>query len=136
MPSNYQQAISDLKLTPQERNLYEHHLSNLWGDGGVDNPDGSRSTVYQGVQEHDGKFYNVPTVWDGKKEVEPFTRPDGQTFDVPNATALQNVENKGWDTYPSYATPDEADQRYDAMHAYMDQDMSTYMNAMGPNSQM
>jgi muramidase (phage lysozyme) len=124
---NLRAADAAMSLTPQERALYQRHLTNLTGPGGVDNPDGSRSTVYVAVQEHDGKFYNIPTVWNGKREVEPYTRPDGTVMDVPNKTTLDNVEKEGWDKFPSYPTPDAADARYGQMHAYLDKDTTTYM---------
>lgn len=125
-------AHAALNLSPQEQALYQMHLSNLYGNGGVDNPGGSRSTLYQAVQEHDGKFYNIPTVWNGKREVEPYTKPDGTKMDVPNATALANVAKAGWENFPAYKTPDEADDRYDAMHKYMEQDTANYMSRAQP----
>lgn len=130
-------AQQGLNLSPQEQALYSRHLTNLNGPGGVDNPpdeenpQGSRSTLYQSVQEHNGKFYSIPTVWDGKREIEPYARPDGSVMDVANPTALANVAKAGWDTFPSYATPDEADARYDQMHGYMDQDTADYMKQRG-----
>lgn len=131
--SNLPAAQQALNLSPQETALYQRHLTNLLGPGGVDNPpdaqnpQGSRSTLYQAVQEHNGKFYSVPTVWDGKRETEPYKRDDGTMMDVPNATALAKIAKAGWDSFPSYATPDEADARYDAMHQYIDKDTSQYM---------
>lgn len=129
--THIQQATDDLNLSPQEQNLYKMHLDNLWSDKGVDNPDGSRSTLYQSVQEHEGSYYSIPTVWDGKRETEPYTRDDGKTFDVPNATALSNVDKMGWDTFPSGKDPDALDARYSQMHDYMEQDTSDYMNMAG-----
>jgi hypothetical protein len=127
---NFARAMKDLGLSPQEQALYRRHLGNLWGPGGVDNPDGSRSTLYQAVQEHNGKFYNIPTVWDGKIETEKWTKPEtGQVFDVPNATALANVEKAGWDNFPAYADPDAADERYGKMHDYMEKDTNSYFNS-------
>lgn len=124
----YDQAKKDLDLNDKEQALYERHLNNLNGLGGVDNPNGSRSSLYQSVQEHNGKYYNVPTVWNGQRETEQYTKPDtGETFDVPNQTALQNIQKEGWDTFPSYNTPEEADQRYDQMHQYMEKDTSDYL---------
>lgn len=126
--SNLQAAGAAMNLTPQEKALYERHLTNLTGTGGVDNPDGSRSSLFQAVQPHDGKFYNIPTVWNGKIETEKWTNPGtGKVFDVPNKTAIANVEKEGWDKFPSYATPGEADARYMQMHNYMDKDTGTYM---------
>lgn len=133
--SNLEVAQQLLRLNPQERALYQMHLDNLHGPGGVDNPpdeqnpQGSRSTLYQAVQERGGKFYNIPTVWNGKREVEPYTKPDGTVMDVPNKTALANVEKIGWDKFPSYSDPDQADARYDAMHRFIDGDTSRYMAA-------
>jgi delta 1-pyrroline-5-carboxylate dehydrogenase len=47
------------QTTPQERSLYQRHLTNLTGPGGVDNPDGSRSTLFQATVDHDGKTYAI-----------------------------------------------------------------------------
>jgi len=123
------QAATDLKLTPQEQALYARHVTNLHSAGGVDNADGSRSTLYQAVQEHDGKFYSIPTVWGGKIETEKFTTASGKVMDVPNKTAIANVAKEGWDKFPSYASADEADARYEAMHKYMEQDTKRFMDA-------
>lgn len=133
MDKHFKEADEALGMNKQEADLYKRHLFNLYGSGGVDNPDGSRSSLYQAVQEHDGKFYNIPTVWNGKIETEPWTRPsDGKTFDVPNATALKNVQNEGWDSFPSYPTANEADERYDQMHGFMERDTADYMKLRIP----
>lgn len=128
---NFNQANKDLNLNPREQALYQRHLTNLYGSGGVDNPDGSRSTLYQSVQKGpNGQFYNIPTVWDGARETQPYTRPsDNKTFDVPNDKAISNVEKEGWDKFPSYSDPDIADKRYDAMHQYMEKDTASYNTA-------
>lgn len=128
------QAEAAMNLSPQEQGLYMRHVTNLYGPGGVDNaptpeePGGSRSTLYQTVEPHDGKFYNIPTVWDGKRETEPYTRQDGSTLDVANPTALSKVAKTGWNTFPSYPTADAADARYGQMHDYLDKDTSDYFN--------
>ena len=54
---NYRAADKALKLTPEEQALYRRHLENLWGSGGVDNPDGSRSSLYQAVEQGPGGQY-------------------------------------------------------------------------------
>lgn len=126
--TNFSKADEALGLSEQEGNLYKRHLENLYGTGGVDNPDGSRSSLYQAVQEHNGKFYNIPTVWNGKREVEPYTKSDGTVMDVPNKTALDNVEREGYDKFPSYSDPDEADARYDQMHGFMEKDTQDYLH--------
>lgn len=130
---HFNAAVADLGLNQQEQFLYQTHLNNLYGPGGTNNDDGSRSTLYQSVQEHNGKFYNIPTVWNGNRETEPWTNSQGKTFDVPNSTALSNVSKVGWDKFPSYDDPDTADTRYAAMHDYMEQDTNDYFNTpQGP----
>jgi hypothetical protein len=126
---NFRSAMDKMNLTPQEQYLYKMHLTNLTGKGGVDNPDGSRSSLYQTVQEHEGRFYNIPTVWNGKIETEKFTNKAGKVFDVANKTALDNVDKIGWDKFPSYATAEEADSRYDEMHSYMEKDTARYLQS-------
>lgn len=124
---NITKADQELNFTPQERDLYQRHLYNLNNPTGVDNPDGSRSTLYQAVQEHEGKYYNIPTVWNGKIETEKYTTPESKEMDVPNKKALENVEYRGWDKFPSYNTPEEADSRYEAMHKWMEKDTSEFL---------
>lgn len=102
-----------MNLTPQEKALYERHLTNLTGPGGVDNPDGSRSTLYQATVEHDGKVYAIPTVWGGKI--------------LPADKAVDRVRQEGWDKFPAYKTEAEAEARYNQMHGYMEKDTSTFL---------
>lgn len=117
--SNLAAADRDLHLTPEEKSLYQRHLTNLTGPGGVDNPDGTRSTLFQTTVEHDGKFYTIPTVWDGK------ILWDKNAAD-PAAAAIERVKQTGWDKFPSYATEAEAEARYQKMHAYLEKDTESY----------
>lgn len=119
IPTSFEKAKADLKLTPQEEALYQRHLTNLTGPGGVDNPDGSRSTLFQTSFERGGKTYNVPTVWDGK-----ILKPDD---------AIKRAEREGLDKFPSYGSEDEAEARYGKMHDYMDQDTGRYFAARKAN---
>lgn len=130
--TNLPQATAAMNLSPQEQALYMRHITNLYGPGGVDNSDGSRSTLYQSVEPHDGKYYNVPTVWDGQIQTQRYQRPsDGQQFDIANPQALQNVARAGWNNFPSYSSGDEADARYAKMHDFMDKDTSDYFRNKG-----
>ena len=118
MLTHLRAAQKDLRLNQQEQDLYKRHLSNLWTPSGVDNPDGSRSTLYQFSERGpDGRHYNIPTVWDGK-----ILSPD---------EALDRVEETGWDKFPAYKTPEEADARYQQMHNYMDKDAVDYWTVRG-----
>jgi hypothetical protein len=116
---HYQAADKALKLTPEEKALYYRHLENLWGNGGVDNPDGSRSSLYQAVEQGPGgQYHNIPTVWDGA-----ILQPD---------QARKKVDAVGWDKFPAYETPEQADDRYMQMHDYMNRDTGDYFAVRGP----
>jgi hypothetical protein len=106
---NLQQAKTDLGLTPQETNLYQQHLSNLYGGGGFDQPNGQRSTLLAQVTEFDGKYYMLPTVWDGKQHTA--------------TEAAERAKAVGLDKYPSYDSQEDAEKRYSAIHDYMDKDV-------------
>lgn len=108
--ANYNAAHAELDMTPEEQALYMRHLSNVNGPGGVDRPDGGRSTLYQMSTQIGDRIYNIPTVWDGK-----IVRPE---------QALKLAFMEGIDKFPSYPTIDEAEARYAAMHAYMDRDIA------------
>lgn len=112
---NLKAADTALKLTPQEKALYRRHLKNLTGPGGVDNPDGSRSTLFQTTVEADGKFYTVPTVWDGKI--------------LPPKEAVDRAAKEGFDKFPSYASEKEAEDRYQQLHGYMEKDTQSYLRS-------
>ena len=115
--TNLPQAEAAMNLSPQEQGLYLRHLSNLYGPGGVDNPptpdnpEGSRSSLYQTVEPHNGQYYNIPTVWNGARETQPYRRADGSFVDVANRTALNNVARTGWDTFPVISRQPEAGRR-------------------------
>ncbi len=108
--ANFNAAHDALKMTPEEQALYMRHLANVRGPGGVDRPDGSRSTLFQMSVQMGDRIYNIPTVWDGKI--------------VPPAQALKLAHMEGIEKFPSYPTTDEAEARYEAMHGYMEKDIA------------
>jgi hypothetical protein len=102
-----------MALSPQEQNLYWHHLTNLYG-GRAEQPNGDISTLLQAVVGGPGgQFYSIPTVW------------GGQALTVPEAT--QNAANAGWGNWPAYSDPTSADLRYESIHRLMDQDTARYL---------
>ncbi len=113
--NNFDAANTALNLTPQEKALYQRHLTNLNGPGGVDNPDGSRSTLFQTTVEHAGKFYTIPTVYDGKILWN-------KSAADPAAAAVEKAKQIGWDKFPSYNSEAEAEARYQKMHDFMAKD--------------
>lgn len=117
--SPFESAVRQMNLTPQEQNLYQHHLGNLYGPGKVKNPSGSISTMLQAVVPGPGgRFYNIPTVW------------GGQALDV--HTARQLAAQQGWNNWPSYPTPEAADLRYETMHDFVERDTERYQQATSP----
>lgn len=109
----FEAAQRDLALSPQESALYERHLSNLGGPGGVDNKDGSRSTLYALTANIDGKEYIIPTV-QGGKIMQP-------------KEAIEAAKAEGLGNFPSYATAKEAEDRYQKLHQYMERDTSDFL---------
>ena len=112
---NLKAADAALQLTPQEKALYKRHLTNLVGGGGVDNPDGSRSTLFQMSVGIGGKTYNIPTVWDGKI--------------LSSDDALNRAKQEGLDKFPAYSSEDEAESRYNQMHSFMEKDTEQYLKS-------
>lgn len=117
-PSNLPSATAGMNLTPQEQALYAYHLRNLYGQGKVENPNGSISTIYQAVVPHAGRYFNIPTVWDGK------------ITDVPEA--IKRASAEGWQNWPSYPSPQVADSRYSRMHEYMGEDTYNWAQRRNP----
>lgn len=121
---NFNDASNILALTKQEKNLYQYHLNNLTGSGGVDNPDGSRSTVKGMTVEMDGKTYVIPSIYKGKE--------------LTTDQAIENAKRIGIDSFPSYDQQDLADIRYRAIHDYFDKDvkdLQDYRKSSKPSNQ-
>ena len=114
---HFDEANTQLHLTPQEQFLYQTHLDNLNGPGKVRQPNGAISSLLQTSQEHNGQFYNVPTVWDGKEHTED--------------EAADHAAAVGWDKWPAYPTRDAAEARYQVMHDYLDRDVKDYTTREG-----
>lgn len=109
--------VSEMKLTPQEQFLYQWHVNNITGKNGgksFKQPNGATSTVLQMIEPVNGKWYSIPSVWDGKPHTED------QAYD--------HAEKIGWEKFPSYATQDAGQKRYDQMHAYMERDVDAKPN--------
>jgi hypothetical protein len=115
--ANYRAANAQLKLTPQEQALYQRHLDNLTSAGGVNNPDGTRSTIKNITAKVGGKTYVLPTVWDGKI--------------LPPDQAVQRARQEGLDKFPAYNSRQEAERRYQDMHSYMDRDTKAWQQSSG-----
>lgn len=110
---NLKAADETLKLTPQEKALYQRHLGNLTGEGGVDAADGSRLTLGQTTIAANNRFYNIPTVWDGKT--------------LSDAEAAERATKEGLDNFPAYASPEEAGERLQQLDSYMEKDAAAHL---------
>jgi hypothetical protein len=102
-------------LTPQEQFLYQHHKQNLEGPGKVMNADGSISTIKNITIESNGRTYIIPTVWNGKF--------------LSNQDAIKQAQAVGLEKWPSYGSEEEADARYNQLHAIMEKDVEAYRAA-------
>lgn len=103
-------SIGSMLLTPQERFLYGHHMDNMLTGNVVRHPNGAISTVYQmSVEGPGGMTYNIPTVWGGKI--------------LPARQAIGRAAAEGWDKWPSYPNEQDAESRYQLMHAFMERDI-------------
>jgi hypothetical protein len=111
---NFEAAKKDLNLNPEEQAFYQRHLNNLYGTGGVDNDDGTRSSLKQMTVEHNGRTYNIPSIVNGKALSED--------------DAWNNAVKEGLGKFPSYDSEDEAQSRYDKMHEYMDKDTKAFQS--------
>ena len=114
-------ARDELKMTPQELQMYGRHLGNLRGPGGVDHPDGSRSTLMNMGVELGGKYYNLPRVYDGK-----ILSPDD---------AIAKAQGLGLENFPSYKNREEAESRYNELHKFMEKDAAQFYRR-GPGEPM
>ena len=109
---NMTAADTAMSLSPQEKDLYQRHLDNLNGFGGVNNANGSRSTLFAATMGSEDKTYVVPTVHDGQ---------------ILSGQQLRDKINEiGIDKFPSYSSQGEADQRYDQMHSFMEKDTAEW----------
>lgn len=109
------EAHQAMNLTPQEQYLYNTHLNNLYGTGKIVHPDGAVSSLLQmSFEGPDGKTYNIPTVWGGRQ--------------LPPDAAIQEAMKTGLDKFPSYASGDEAEARYDAMHGFLEKDTADFID--------
>jgi hypothetical protein len=106
-----------LNLTPQEKFLYRWHTNNVTGANGgkaIYNAD-STSTVLQMEEPaevfglKDGKWRNIPSVWDGKAHTED--------------EAIAHAKKIGVEKWPAYNSQEEAVARYQKMHDIMELDV-------------
>ena len=95
-------------FTPQEKFLYEHHLQNL-AMPEAQNEDGTHSSLLATTMSFGDKTYILPSIYNGKR------------FDKPEDIERE-ARNVGLENFPSYASPEEADARYEQLHARMEQD--------------
>jgi len=112
--ANYMaEADAAMNLTPAEKYLYNTHLANLEGTGKIVHPSGAISSLLQMSFDRNGKVYNIPTVWGGKQ-----LEPD---------EAIAAADQVGMDKFPSYATADEAEARYQQLHDYLAKDTGDFI---------
>jgi hypothetical protein len=102
-------AVEDapLELTPQEQFMVNHHRANL-EKGGVPN-EGGTSTYYSIGENIGGKYYVLPSVWDNQI--------------VDRDEAVRRAKEVGLDSFPSYNSEQEGEDRYQQIHHLMEKDL-------------
>lgn len=114
---NLQDAIRELKLNEQEQYAYQHHLKNL-SMGGVPN-EGKTSSYLSKTFTFGDRAYVLPSVWDNKIIED-------------NKEIVRRAREAGLEKFPSYGSVDEAEARYDKMHAYMERDTAAHQQNADP----
>lgn len=128
--THLEEAHSAMNLSPQESALYARHLNNLWGEGGVDNEDGSRSTLYA----YTGKFNDKEIADSGLHQDlanKTFVVPSVKNGQILSANdSFKNAVSEGIEKFPHYDSDQQALSRYMQMHDYMERDTSDYKAKM------
>lgn len=101
-------ASQALNLTPQEQYIYRHHLGNL-SQGGVRQASGETSTFLSTTVGLGNRTYILPTVWDNQILAE--------------REAVKRAQAAGLHNFPSYASVQEAEARYQQIHPYFERDL-------------
>jgi hypothetical protein len=112
------EAHAAMNLTPQEKFLYQTHLDNLQGTGKVVHPNGSISSLLQMTFDKGGRTWSIPTVWNGQAL-------------PPDAAISMAEQTGGLERFPSYASGDEAEARYQQLHDYLGQDTADWIARQG-----
>jgi hypothetical protein len=115
--------IEQMNLTPEEMNIYRHHLENLTPNRWNKLDDGSTMTVYSRTELGDeyggkpGRWYVFPSYWsEHKNDVNKGVLDGDKLWD-----AIQPMSQ-----WPDYASQKEADDRYRELHGAMEMDMEGY----------
>jgi hypothetical protein len=108
-------ADRNLRLNRRETRLYERHLDNLYGSGGVDDGLGGRATLLSDIVSEGGRHYIVPRIWDGKV--------------LSSSEALKMARKESLRRLPAYSSKAKAEARLRDIHEYMDMDSEVWLSA-------
>jgi|SRR5262245_10193819 len=103
-----------------QRYTYQHHYNNLL-KGGVKQKDDSTSTFRAIGVDIGGKYYMLPTIWDGKQ--------------VSNKEAVKRAKEVGLDSFISDKRRDRAEKMYEDVHQKMMEDMTNPKSPIGMATQ-
>lgn len=105
-------------FSPQERRLVEYHRETLRMNEQLDDEKGTTTVYITGVQGPDGREYLIPGYFAGQRQ-------------SPEASALR-ASLIGWDKYPSYKSPEEAQNAVNRLHTVIEGDMVDDGTVMHP----
>lgn len=115
-------------VSSKENSLLQYHRDNL-NNGTQLLQNGQTTTVnITGITGADGRIYNVPGYWDGR-------RYDVENSQQDQIDLRQKIDSIGWDNFPSYQSEwDGAREDHPAnvaarrIHHIIDKDMIQYQN--------
>src|SRR3546814_8976621 len=95
-------------MDPHERGLLEYHRRNLLEGTYLDDEQGLTTVFVTGVMGPDGRIYNVPGFFDGKRHDD--------------IAARRRAEQIGWENFPSYSTGPESNAAAERLHHVIEDD--------------
>ena len=96
-------------MSAQERKLIEYHRNNLNKGTYLDDEQGMTTVFITGVTGPDGRIYNIPGYFDGKRQTEEAAR---EWVDSSNS----------WGNYPSYETGKSSNEAAIKLHDVIGRD--------------
>ena len=115
MPSTLLTKPGSTFDNPLEQGLIDYHRLHLKDGTFLSDDQGVTTVNITGVTGPDGRIYNVPGYWEGKRRTEKESR--------------DRAEKVGWENFPSYATGPESNEAAQRLHQIIEQDFGAWQNA-------
>jgi len=100
-------------MSAQERGLIEYHRNNLKNGTYLDDEQGMTTVFITGVTGPDGRIYNIPGYFDGKRQTDEDARK-------------RVSDSNSWEKYPSYETGKSSNEAAIRLHDVIDEDATLF----------